>query len=97
MELIKTADLKASKKIKELIDALQQRLLLTEDALEDLTRCAEITEITGQTEMLSTFIAQANTFLEDRAVRPDSSISADQNKITIITNEETENKNVVSW
>jgi hypothetical protein len=95
MELIKTADLKASKKIKELIDALQQRLLLTEDALEDLTRCAEITEITGQTEMLSTFIAQANTFLEDRAVRPDSSISADQNKITIITNEETENKNVV--
>jgi len=95
MELIKTADLKASKKIKELIDALQQRLLLTEDALEDLTRCAEITEITGQTEMLSTFIAQANTFLEDRAVRPDSSISADQNKITIITNEETKNKNVV--
>ena len=95
MELIKTADLKASKKIKELIDALQQRLLLTEDALEDLTRCAEITEITGQTEMLSTFIAQANMFLADRAVRPDSSISADQNKITIITNEETENKNVV--
>lgn len=95
MELIKTADLKASKKIKELIDALQQRLLLTEDALEDLTRCAEITEITGQTEMLSTFIAQANTFLADRVVRPDSSISADQNKITIITDEETENKNVV--
>lgn len=95
MELIKTADLKASKKIKELIDALQQRLLLTEDALEDLTRCAEITEITGQTEMLSTFIAQANTFLADRAVRPDSSISADQNKITIITDEESENKNVV--
>jgi hypothetical protein len=95
MELIKTADLKASKKIKELIDALQQRLLLTEDALEDLTRCAEITEITGQTEMLSTFIAQANTFLEDRAVRPDSSISADQNKITIITDKETANKDVV--
>lgn len=95
MDLINTAELKASKKIKELIDALQQRLLLTEDALEDLTRCAEITEITGQTEMLSTFVSQANAFLADRITRPDSSISADQNKITIITNEETANKDVV--
>lgn len=95
MDLINTAELKASKKIKELIDALQQRLLLTEDALEDLTRCAEITEITGQTEMLSTFVSQANAFLADRITRPDSSISADQNKITIITDEETANKNVV--
>jgi hypothetical protein len=95
MDLINTAELKASKKIKELIDTLQQRLLLTEDALEDITRCAEITEITGQTEMLSTFISQANTFLADRITRPDSSISADQNKITIITDEETANKDVV--
>jgi hypothetical protein len=95
MDLINTAELKASKKIKELIDALQQRLLLTEDALEDITRCAEITEITGQTEMLSTFVSQANTFLADRITRPDSSISADQNKITIITDEETANKDVV--
>jgi hypothetical protein len=95
MDLINTAELKASKKIKELIDALQQRLLLTEDALEDITRCAEITEITGQTEMLSTFVSQANAFLADRITRPDSSISADQNKITIITDEETANKNVV--
>jgi hypothetical protein len=95
MNLINTAELKASKKIKELIDALQQRLLLTEDALEDITRCAEITEITGQTEMLSTFVSQANTFLADRITRPDSSISADQNKITIITDEETANKDVV--
>lgn len=95
MDLINTAELKASKKIKELIDALQQRLLLTEDALEDITRCAEITEITGQTEMLSTFVSQANTLLADRITRPDSSISADQNKITIITDEETANKDVV--
>jgi hypothetical protein len=95
MDLINTAELKASKKIKELINALQQRLLLTEDALEDITRCAEITEITGQTEMLSTFVSQANTFLADRITRPDSSISADQNKITIITDKETANKDVV--
>jgi len=88
MDLIDTKDLKASKKVKALIDALQERLLLTEDALEDMTRCAEITEVTGQTEMLSTFIAQANTFLADRAVRPDSSIAADQHKITMIVDDE---------
>ena len=45
--------------------------------------------------MLSTFVSQANTFLADRITRPDSSISADQNKITIITDEETANKDVV--
>ena len=95
MDLINTAELKASKKIKELINALQQRLLLTEDALEDITRCAEITEITGQTEMLSTFVSQANAFLADRITRPDSSISADQHKITIVTDDKAENKNVV--
>ena len=95
MDLINVKELNASKKIKELIDALQQRLLLTEDALEDMTRCAEIVEITGQAEMLSTFIAQSNTFLADRITRADSSIGADQHKITIITDDKVENKNVV--
>jgi hypothetical protein len=96
MELIDTKELKASKKVKALIDALQERLLLTEDALEDMTRCAEITEVTGQVEMLSTFIAQANTFLEDRAVRPDSSITADQHKITMIVDEDNKKPNNVT-
>lgn len=94
MEPIDYENIKASKKVLKLISALEQRLLLTEDALEDITRAAEIVEITGQREMLSTWIAQSNEFLKDRIVRPDSSISADQQKILVVTDETQTNKNV---
>lgn len=87
-------EIKASKKVKQLIAELQQRLLATEDALEDITRAAEIVEITGQREILSTWIAQSNEFLQDRIVRPDTSVSADQQKILVVTDETNSNKNV---
>ena len=67
---------------------------LTEDALEDITRAAEIVEVTGQREILSTWIEQSNEFLKDRIVRPDSSIGADEQKILVITDETEGNKNV---
>lgn len=94
MEPIDFSKIKASKKVLKLIAELEDRLLLTEDALEDITRAAEIVEITGQKEMLSTWIEQSNTFLQNRIVRPDTSIAADQHKITIITDETKGNKNV---
>jgi dsDNA-binding SOS-regulon protein len=94
MEPVNFEELKASKKVKKLIAKLQQRLLLTEDVLEDITRAAEIVEVTGQREILSTWIAQSNEFLQDRMVRPDSSISADQQKILVVTDETKSNKNV---
>lgn len=94
MEPINFEELKASKKVKKLIAELQERLLLTEDVLEDITRAAEIVEVTGQREILSTWIAQSNEFLQDRIVRPDSSISADQQKILVVTDETSSNKNV---
>lgn len=96
MEPINIEELKASKKVKKLIAELEQRLLLTEDALEDITRAAEIAEVTGQIEMMSTFVSQANNFLKDRIVRPDSSIEADKYKMTIITDDAPveDNKNV---
>lgn len=95
MEPINIEELKASKKVKRLIAELEQRLLLTEDALEDITRAAEIAEVTGQIEMMSTFINQANNFLKDRVIRPDSSIEADKYKMTIVTDNPSENnKNV---
>ena len=94
MEPVNFEELKASKKVKKLIAELQQRLLLTEDVLEDITRAAEIVEVTGQREILSTWIAQSNEFLRDRIVRPDSSISADQQKILVVTDETKSNKNV---
>lgn len=94
MEPIDYTKIKASKKVLKLIAELESRLIHTEDALEDITRAAEIVEITGQKEMLSTWISQSNEFLKNRIVRPDSSIAADQQKITIITDETKGNKNV---
>jgi hypothetical protein len=94
MEPIDFDNIKASNKVKTLIAELQERLLLTEDALEDITRAAEIVEVTGQREILSTWIEQSNEFLKNRIVRPDSSVSADQQKILVITDETKDNKNV---
>ena len=48
MDPINFEEIKASKKVKKLIADLQERLLLTEDVLEDITRAAEIVEVTGQ-------------------------------------------------
>lgn len=94
MKPIDLQEIKASNKVKKLIAELQERLLLTEDVLEDITRAAEIVEVTGQREILSTWIAQSNEFLQDRMSRPDSSISADQQKILVVTDETETNKNV---
>lgn len=94
MEPINLEEIKASKKVKQLIVQLQERLLLTEDVLEDITRAAEIVEVTGQREILTTWIEQSNKFLQDRIVRPDSSITADQQKILVVTDETQTNKNV---
>jgi hypothetical protein len=94
MEPVNFNEIKASKKVKQLIADLQERLLLTEDALEDITRAAEIVEVTGQREILSTWIEQSNEFLKNRIVRPDSSIGADEQKILVVTDETEGNKNV---
>lgn len=90
MELINTNEITASKKVKKLINELQMRLLQTEDALEDVARAAEIAQITGQVDMMSAFVAQANEVLADRVQRPDSSITADKHKITMIVDDITE-------
>jgi uncharacterized protein (DUF1778 family) len=90
MELINTNEITASKKVKKLINELQLRLLQTEDALEDVVRAAEIAQITGQVDMMSAFVSQANEVLADRVQRPDSSITADKHKITMIVDDITE-------
>jgi dsDNA-binding SOS-regulon protein len=94
MEPINLEEIKASKKVKQLIAELEDRLLQTEDALEDITRAAEIVEVTGQREILSTWIEQSNEFLKNRIVRPDSSITADEHKMVIVTDETKGNKDV---
>ena len=94
MEPIDLSTIKASKKVLKIIAELEDRLMQTEDALEDITRAAEIVEVTGQREILSTWITQSNEFLKNRIVRPDSSIGADEHKILIVTDETKGNKNV---
>jgi hypothetical protein len=94
MEFIDLSEIKASKKVIKLIAELQEKLLTTEDALEDITRAAEIAEISGQFEMMSTFVSQANELLQDRMVRPDTSVKASDHTYTIVTNEAESNKNV---
>lgn len=94
MEFINVEELKATNKVKKLIADLQEKLLLTEDALEDMARAAEIAEISGQFEMMSTFVTQANEILVNRTVRPDTSVKASDHNYTIITNEAESNKNV---
>ncbi len=94
MEPINFEEIKASKKVKKIIAELQEKLLLTEDALEDIARAAEIAEISGQFEMMSTFVTQANQILENRIVRPDTSVRASDHSYTIVTNEAESNKNV---
>jgi maltose-binding protein MalE len=90
MELVNVHEIKATKKVKLMIAELQMRLLQTEDALEDVARAAEIAQITGQVDMMSAFVTQANEVLANRIVRPDSSITADQHKITMIVDDVTE-------
>lgn len=92
MELIDVNEIKATKKVKQLILDLQIKLLSTEDALEDVARAAEIAEISGQFEVMNTFVRQANEVLADRIVRPDSSVKAGDYKMTVITNDEEDKK-----
>lgn len=92
MELIEVDTIEASDEIKQIIADLQTRLLTTEDALSDMTRAAEIVEVTGQRELLSTWIEQSNNVLRDRIVREDTSVGADQYKMTIITNDTASSK-----
>lgn len=90
MELIDVNEIKATKKVKQLILDLQVKLLSTEDALEDVSRAAEIAEISGQFEVMSTFVRQANLVLADRIIRPDTSVKADSYKLTVITDDESD-------
>ncbi len=94
MELTDFKTLKATKKVKIIIYELEERLLKMQDALDDMARAGEIAQITSNTDMLSTFVTQAQDILADRLERPDSSISAEDQKFKIITGKKEESKDV---
>jgi len=85
VELTNFKTLKATKKVKILIYELEERLLKMQDALDNMARAAEIAQITNSTDMLSSFVAEAQDILADRLERPDTSIGADEQKIKILT------------
>ena len=94
MELTDFKPLKATKKVKIIIYELEERLLKMQDALDDMARACEIAQATSNTDMLSTFVTQAQDILEDKLVRPDSSIGAGDHKFKIITGGKAESKDV---
>ena len=85
MELQDYSQIKATKKVKLLIYELEERLLKMQDALDNMARAAEIAQITSNTDMLSSFVQEAQEILADRLERPDTSIGADEQKIKIVT------------
>jgi len=94
VELTDFTKLKATKKVKIIIYELEERLLKMQDALDDMARAGEIAQITSNTDMLSTFVTQAQDILADRLERPDRSISAEDQTFKIITGKKEESKDV---
>lgn len=87
MQPINTNELRASKKVKTIIDDQQYRIWQLERALDDLNRAAEIAQYSGQYEVIDVYRAEAESLLQDRLVVPDVDTTMDASKIRIITGE----------
>jgi cell fate (sporulation/competence/biofilm development) regulator YmcA (YheA/YmcA/DUF963 family) len=85
MEMIYSQKVKTIKLARPIIDDLQERLLRAEDLLQDLSRAVEIAQYSGQYQLVDSFRQSAETHLQDRLERPDSSISADQQRIVLVS------------
>ena len=69
----------------ECIANLQQRLLTAEDLLQDLCRAVEIAQYSGQYQLVDGFRQSSEAHLQDRLIRPDTSVTADQQRIVLVT------------
>ena len=63
----------------ELIATLQLKLLDCERFLDDLARSAEISTMTGQPHLLSSFVETAQDYLLDRLELESTDVTADSN------------------
>jgi hypothetical protein len=84
MEIIDPAEVKGIKQARPLIDALQRRLYTCEERLDDLARAVEIAMVSGQYQLLLSFIQEAQVCLEDRLVYPEVPQEDLDRPITII-------------
>lgn len=85
MDAIKSAEVKTIKSARPIIDELQVRLMRAEDLLQDLSRAVEIAQYSGQYNLVEGFRQAAEEHLQDRLYRPDTSITADQQRIVLVT------------
>lgn len=78
------AEVKGIKQARPLIDALQRRLYVCEEKLDDLARAVEIAMVSGQYQLLVSFVQDARVCLEDRLMYPEVSQEDLDRPVTII-------------
>lgn len=71
MEIRDPKDVKKIKEARDLIGNLQRRLFKCEETLEDLARAVEIAVVSGQYQLINSFLQEAQTCLEDRLTMPE--------------------------
>lgn len=78
------AEVKGIKQARPIIDALQRRLYVCEEKLDDLARAVEIAMVSGQYQLLVSFVQDARVCLEDRLMYPEVSQEDLDRPVTII-------------
>jgi len=78
------AEVKGIKQARPIIDALQRRLYTCEEKLDDLARAVEIAMVSGQYQLLLSFVQDARVCLEDRLMYPEVSQEDLDRPVTII-------------
>ena len=78
------AEVKGIKQARPIIDALQRRLYICGEKLDDLARAVEIAMVSGQYQLLVSFVQDARVCLEDRLMYPEVSQEDLDRPVTII-------------
>ena len=84
MEIIDPKSVTKIKAARELILDFQRRLFKCEQALDDLARATEIAMISGQYQLLHSFIQETRECLNDRLTLPELSQEELNQKMVII-------------
>ena len=92
-DIIDPNELKASKKIKGIVAAQQQRIFRLEQMLDDLCRSCEIAQYSQQYTITETYRTEAEELLRDRIVLPEIAPTEGGMKLQIVTGQVSEETN----
>lgn len=84
MELIDPKSITKIKAAREKVFDLQTRLFRCEESLDDLARAVEIAMVSGQYNLILSFLQEARVCLEDRLTMPEPSEELLDRPLTII-------------